>query len=353
MHKVKVGVIGAGSISDLHLLAYAHHPDVEIVAVCDLVETRAKEKAEIYNIQHVFTDYKALLSLPEIDAVSICTWNDSHAKIAIAALSYGKHVLVEKPMCKTVKEAEEIKRAVASAEKTLQVGFVRRFATNTTVLKRFIDNDDLGAIYYAKASALRVLGNPGGWFSDREKSGGGPLIDIGVHMLDICWYLMGKPKVKSVTGQTFNKLGNRKNIEFKSFYQAADYDKAHNNVEDLACALIKFEHGQTLMLDASFTLHAQDEKTDIVLYGEKGGATLEPALVISSEQHDVMTNITPNIDHLSFDFSDSFQREINHFIASVRHETDTIAPVLDGLEITKILAAIYESSAENKEITFD
>ena len=214
MNSIKIGVIGAGSISEMHFDSYKNNPDVEIYAVCDLNLERAEEKAKKYGASKVFTDYNELLALDELDAVSICTWNNSHAVISIAALRAGKHVLVEKPLCKTVEEAEEIQKAVHESNgKTLQVGFVRRFATNIQVLKKFIDAGDLGEIYYAKASCLRVLGNPGGWFADKERSGGGPLIDLGVHVIDLCWYLMGKPKVVSVSGNTYQKLGNRGNMK--------------------------------------------------------------------------------------------------------------------------------------------
>lgn len=179
MGKIKVGVIGAGSISDMHFESYKNNKDVEIYAVCDINEQRAREKADKYGAEKYYKKYQDLLIDPDIDAVSICTWNNSHAEISIAALQAGKHVLVEKPLCKTVEEALEIEEAVQeSDEKTLQVGFVRRFGTNTQVLKKFIDSGDLGEIYYAKASCIRALGNPGGWFADKERSGGGPLIDL-------------------------------------------------------------------------------------------------------------------------------------------------------------------------------
>src|SRR5699024_6503895 len=135
----------------------------------------------------------------------------------------------------------------------------RRHGDNTKVLKQFIDNGDLGEIYYAKASCLRRLGNPGGWFSDHSKSGGGPLIDLGVHFIDHIWYLMGKPRPVSVSGNTYKNLGNRSHIQNLSFYKAADYDPSLNDVEDLANALIRFENGASLYIDMSFTLHAKED----------------------------------------------------------------------------------------------
>lgn len=352
MEKMKIGVIGAGSISGVHLEAYHNNPEVEIYAICDLNEERAKAKAEKYGASKVFTDYNELLALPEIEAVSVCTWNNSHAPISIAALNAGKNVLVEKPLCKTVEEALQVEEAVKRSGKVLQVGFVRRYGSNTKVLKEFIDNGDLGEIYYAKASCLRRLGNPGGWFADKERSGGGPLIDIGVHVIDLAWYLMGRPKVQSITGNAYNKLGNRNNVKNLSFYRAADYDADKNTVEDAANALIRFENGASLMVDVSFTLHAKKDELTVKLYGTKGGAEVEPELTIVTEKYDTILNVSPQVDHPTFDFAGGFQNEINHFIDACQGRKETLSPVQDGVEMMKILCGIYESSEQGKEIRF-
>ncbi|CAM2843891.1 Gfo/Idh/MocA family oxidoreductase [Paenibacillus sediminis] len=352
MTRLKIGVIGAGSISEAHLNAYLHNEEVEIYAICDLNEQRAKDKSAKYGASHYYTDYNDLLANPEIDAVSICTWNNTHAEIAISALNAGKHVLVEKPLCKTVEEAHRIQEAVEQSGKLLQVGFVRRYAPNTQILKQFIDNGELGTIYFAKATCLRRLGNPGGWFSDQERSGGGPLIDLGVHIIDICWYLMGMPKVVSVSGNTYNRLGNRSNVNNLSFYKAADYDASKNNVEDLANALIRFENGASLLVDVSFTLHAKKDELTVKLYGDKGGAEIEPELAIISEKYDTILNVQPQVDNLSFDFAAGFQNEINHFIDSCLERKTTLSPVQHGVEMMKILCGIYESSALGREVNW-
>ncbi|WP_257348885.1 Gfo/Idh/MocA family protein [Pseudalkalibacillus decolorationis] len=353
MGKLKIGVIGAGSISDMHFQSYQKNNEVEIYAICDMNEQRAQEKTNKYGAEKYYTHYKNLLEDPQVDAVSICTWNNSHAEISIAALKAGKHVLIEKPLCKTVEEAHQIEEAVKESGKVLQVGFVRRFGTNTEVLKKFIDSDELGEIYYAKASCIRPLGNPGGWFADKERSGGGPLIDLGVHVIDLCWYLMGKPKVKSISGNTYSKLGNRSNIKNLSFYKAADYDPDYNTVEDMANAIIRFENGASLMIDVSFTLHAKKEEFAVSLYGDKGGAEIEPELLLVTEKNDTILNAQPQIDSLSFDFNKGFQSEIDHFVSCCLGERETISPVQDGVEMMKILCGIYESSETGAEVQFD
>ncbi|MEQ7051279.1 Gfo/Idh/MocA family oxidoreductase [Paenibacillaceae sp. P-4] len=355
MSKVKVAVIGTGSISEMHFNGYKNNSEAEIIAVCDLNAERAKEKAVKYEAPDaiVYTDYHELLQNPDIDAVSICTWNNSHAPIAIAALEAGKHVLVEKPLCMTVEEALAVQEAQKKSGKKLQIGYVRRYGTNTRVLKKFIDEGELGEIYYAKASCIRRLGNPGGWFSDKERSGGGPLIDIGVHVIDLCWYLMGKPKVKSVSGNAYYKLGNRNHIEHLDFYKAADYDGGKvNTVEDMANALIRFENGASLAVDCSFSLHVQKDDMYVKLFGDKGGAEVEPELKIIGEKHNTILNMTPQIDHLTFDFNNGFQGEVDHFIDCVQGRTETICPAEDGVEMMKILCGIYESSTKGTEVVY-
>ncbi|GIP24189.1 Gfo/Idh/MocA family protein [Paenibacillus sp. J22TS3] len=352
MSELKIGLIGNGSISECHLLAYQANPKVKLWAVCDLNEGRAKETAKKYDIPHVYTDYNELLANAEVQAVSICTWNNSHAEISIAALEAGKNVLCEKPLCKTVEEALKVEDAVRRTGKMLQVGYVRRHASNIAVLKKFIDAGDLGQIYYAKASMLRRLGNPGGWFADKERSGGGPLIDIGVHVIDLCWYLMGRPKVKSVSGNTYSKLGNRSNIENYEFYQAADYDASFNTVEDMANALVRFENGASLLVDVSFSLHAKENSAQVNIYGEKGGAEIEPELLIVTEQHNTIINVAPQITEPGFNFQGAFNNEINHFVDSCLGLITTNSPVEDGVEMIKILNGIYQSAAEGREIHF-
>lgn len=353
MTKLKVGVIGAGSISGSHLHGYSVHPEVELAAIADLNGERAREKAEAYGIPHVYDNYKDLLANPEIDAVSICTWNNSHAEIAVAALDAGKHVLCEKPLAKTVEQALAVQEAVERSGKQLLVGFVRRYADQAQLVKQYAESGQLGDIYYAKASAIRRLGNPGGWFADSERSGGGPLIDVGVHMIDLCWYLMGKPKPVSVSGNTYRKLGNRSHIEGLSFYKAADYDASLNDVEDMANALIRFENGASLYVDISYTLHAAQNEMSSKIYGTKGGAEIDPKLVIVTEQFNKIVNIEPQLDHLAFQFQDSFDLEVAHFVDCCFGKAEPISPVEDGVELMRMLQAIYESASLGAEVVLN
>lgn len=350
MKPIRTAVIGTGSISDFHLKSYARHPDAELVAVCDLNAERARQKADQFGAAKSYSDYKELLADPDIDAVSVCTWNNTHAEISIAALRAGKHVLVEKPLCTTVEEALRIQEAVEETGKQLMIGYVRRYDPNARLLKEFVDKGEFGDLYYAKASSIRRHGNPGGWFADRSRSGGGPLIDIGVHMIDLCWYMMGRPKAVTVSGNTYRKLGNRANIRNLSHYKAADWDPNVNTVEDLASAMIRFENGASLQVDVSFALHAQKDEASIKLYGDKGGFEIDPEIVIVTEKHDTILNVTPQTDHRGFHFEAAFQSEIDHFIECVREGRKPISPVEDGVEMMKILNAVYESAERREEI---
>ena len=348
MKKIKVGIIGAGSISESHILGYKALDNVELYAVCDINEQRAAKCAEKHGFKHVFTDYNEMLKLNDLDAVSVCTWNSVHAPATIAALKAGKHVLCEKPMAMNTAEALEMEKASKDAGKILMIGFVRRFGNDAEVLKDFINNGMMGDIYYAKATYLRRFGCPGGWFGDRKRSGGGPLIDLGVHVIDLVRFLMNNPKAVSVTGATFNKLGARNNIKQEKNYVAADAGD-NFDVEDLAVAMIRFENGAVLHVETSFSLNIKKDAGDIELFGTKSGAKLSPNLEFYSEMNNYLVDITPAHD-TALNFNGLFEREIAHFIDCVSTGKKCISPAEDGVEIMKIIDAVYESASTGREV---
>lgn len=351
MAKFKVGVIGTGSIAQLHLAAYVSNPDVELVAVSDMNVERARTAADRWGAARAYGDPNELLADPEVDGVSICTWNNSHASWAIAAIRAGKHVLVEKPISRTYAEALELQRVVEEHDRVVQVGFVRRHSPNCQVLKSFVDSGDLGEIYYAKASCIRRMGNPGGWFADKEIAGGGPLLDIGVHVIDLCWYLMGSPRATAVSGNTYARLGNRSNVTTMPRYQVSDYDPTKNSVEDMANAVVRFDNGASLLVDTSYSLHATKNSLEVSVYGDKGGAELEPELVIATEKNNTVINIEPQISSGTFELETGFANEIANFVDASLGRAESIAPAWHGVEIMKILDGIYTSADSGKEIT--
>lgn len=350
MSKIKVGVIGVGNISNEHIQAYLRNPDVELYAFCDINEEQLNKMGDKYGVSRRFTDMNDLLALPEIDAVSVCTWNAAHAPCTIAALNAGKHVLCEKPMSVSKAYAEEMKAAAERNGKLLMIGFVRRFGNDCAILQDFINNDYFGELYYAKATYLRRKGNPGGWFGNKELSGGGPLIDLGVHVIDLVRYLMGKPKAISVYGATFQKLGDRRNIKEKVDY--ASTGKSDNdicNVEDLATGMIRFDNGAVLHIEASFSLNIKAPEGKIELFGTKAGAKLDPELELYAEENGYMTNVTLTAP-TALSFDNLFKNEIDHFVSCVKGEAECLAPAEDGVELMAILDALYESARTGHEV---
>ncbi|MBQ9921209.1 MAG: Gfo/Idh/MocA family oxidoreductase [Clostridia bacterium] len=356
MAKLKAAVIGAGNISECHIGGYLKHPDVELYAFCDINPAQLEKMGKKYNITRLYTDKETMLrELPEIDIVSVCTWNAAHAECAIAALNAGKHVICEKPMAMNTAEALAMKEAADKNGKLLMIGFVRRHGSDAKTIKGFIDDGFFGDIYHAKARYLRRNGCPGGWFGNKELSGGGPLIDLGVHVIDMVKYVVGNPKPVSVYGATFKKLGNRPDIKDRA--TITNYASVHKkdifNVEDMATALIRFDNGFVLSVEASFSLNIKKDVGEIEIFGSKAGAKLDPSaaepLEIFTETNGYMSNVTLNNKSLSA-CGDFFNWEMFNFIDAVQGKAECLAPAEDGVDLMRSLDAIYESAETGHEV---
>lgn len=351
MKKLKIAVIGVGNISQVHIQAYLQNEHVELVALCDINEKVLRTAGERYHIARLYTDEATMLQeLPEIDAVSVCTWNSAHAPCSIMALRAGKHVLCEKPMALNAEEAEQMLAVSKECGKKLMIGFVRRFGNDAEILQDFIDAGTFGEIYYAKATYLRRNGNPGGWFGDKKRSGGGPLIDLGVHVIDLTRYLMGNPKPVSVYGATFQKLGNRRGL--KEHVEYSSVIRSENDicdVEDFATAMVRYDNGAVLNVEASFCLNIKEDVGKIELFGTAGGAKLDPQLEIYTDSCGYLTNVSLNRS-TALDFNGLFEREINYFVDAILQDKDVSSIAQDGVEIMKMLDAIYESAETGREV---
>lgn len=358
MEKTRVGFIGTGNISHCHMEGYKALPEfVDVVAVCDLDEEKVKKYAAQYNVPHWYTDYNEMLEKEQLDAVSVCTWNAAHKPATIAALNAGCHVLCEKPMAMNTEEALEMEQAAKVSGKVLQIGFVRRFGRDAGILKNFIDAGRLGDIYYAKAVYLRRDGFPGGWFGDKSYSGGGPLIDLGVHVMDLTRYLTGSPKPVAAYGIVDKSLG-KKRTEAKFAKAEGAWQVANNlgidfqyTVEDFVSAYVKFDNGLTLQLEASFNLNIKQDTGTVELFGTKGGAKLTPDVEIYTDMDGCLVDIKPT-GNTGFD-GDAFKNEVKGFIACVREGADCRAPMDAGVELMKIIDAIYRSAEEHREVRID
>ncbi len=350
MSKLKAGIIGAGGISHSHLHGYRELSDrVEVVACCDIEQGKAQRYAERNGVARYYDNCRDMLANEKLDIVSVTTWNSAHAECAIAALEAGCHVICEKPMAINAAEAQAMKDAADKAGRLLTLGFVRRHGNDAAAARDLIQKDYLGEIYYAKATYLRRCGFPGGWFGDKSRSGGGPLIDLGVHVIDLTRYVMGNPKPVSVFGATFDKIGARDNIKTDGWVSETKVDKPIFNVEDLAVAMIRFDNGALLSVETSFNLNVKKGSGDIELFGSKAGLTFTP-FELHGELNDRLADIAISGDN-GFDFSRDFDREIKNFVDAVEGKAELVATAEDGVELMKILDAVYRS-AETGETVF-
>ena len=348
---LKIAIVGTGNISNEHIQAYLKNPGVELYAFCDISDKQLALMGERYGITRLYTSEEEMLAaLPQLDAVSVCTWNAAHAPCAIMALNAGKHVLCEKPMATCAREAIAMQEAAERNGKLLMIGFVRRYGNDCTLLKDFISKDYFGELYYAKATYLRRNGCPGGWFGNKALSAGGPLIDLGVHVIDLTRYLLGNPKPVSVYGATFHKLGDRRELNDKKAYLAtSNAGQDIFDVEDLATAMIRYDNGAVVSVEASFSLNIKQDEGKIQLFGTKAGAMLDPELEIFTETNGYMSNVqlcTPTA--LSFD--GLFANEIDHFVDCLQNGTPCKSPAEDGVTLMRILDAIYESAQTGHEV---
>lgn len=352
--KLKVGIIGSGGIAQgCHMPGYASVPDLcEIKWVCDVNPETAKEAAEKFNVPHITHDYRDIVNDPEVGAVSVATPNAFHVGPTVDAFKAGKHVLCEKPLAMNADESRLMCRAAKDAGKILMVGLQSRFGGPARFIKDFIDHGHMGDIYYARAQALRRRGVPGwGVFIDKEKQGGGPLIDIGVHILDLTLHLMGYPKPVAASGKTWDMLGKDPNI----VNPWGEYDRAKFTVEDFAVGFIRFENDAVVVLESSFMGNLENDPFQTQLFGTKAGAMVkgwggEDAVKIWTEKDRQLFNMTPaNVPHVQ----SSHVAEVQAFVKAVVEGQPSPVPGECGLILNAIFDAIYKSAETGNEEPID
>ena len=350
MSKVKIALIGAGNIANAHLESYCKVPDAEIVAICDINPDRLAKTADRFGIERRYTDVDSMLAdNPDLDAADVCVWNCNHAECSIKALNAGLNVLCEKPMAYSAKEAEEMKAAAERSGKLLMIGFVLRFSNEAKIAQDFIEKDYLGEIYHAKAQYVRRHGNPGGWFADKARSGGGPIIDLGVHVIDLTRYLMGNPKPVSVYAVASQRLGDRKFIKTGPGWVPEDAKEDDVcTVEDFATALIRYDNGASTFLETSYDINGEDIGKK-QLFGTKGGMDLSNGVKLYTTVNDYLADI--DVKTANFNGGqDMFVAEMAHFVDCVKNGTECLAKAEDGITVMKILDAIYESARTGHEV---
>lgn len=364
--KFRIGIIGCGGIAhQKHFPALSHFKDkVELVAFCDLDKARAEESAKNFGTPDakVYTDYHELLKDDSIDIVYVLTWNVAHAPITIAAFEAGKNVYCEKPMSNDPVAAQKMVDAWKKSGKHFTIGYQNRYRQDVQVLHKACADGELGDIYFARAHAVRRRAVPTwGCFPDKSKQGGGPLIDIGTHALDITLWCMDNYEPVSVMGSTYNKLGHLQQATEGNMF--GPWDPKEYEVEDSAFGFIKMANGATISLDASWALNVRDSReAATTLCGTKAGAEdyhgmsyPHNQLVFNRGYNGVLTEekMSPagNIDFFSGDASKPEVLDAKEWLDSIIEDRESLVKPEQALVVTKILAAIYKSAETGKEVS--
>jgi len=348
---VKVGVIGCGNIANnKHLPALKEIPEARLAAFCDIIEERAYKAAKEYGVPgaKVYANYKDMLADPSIDAIHVCTPNKSHSFISVDALNAGKHVLCEKPMAKSYAEAQKMLNAAKSTGKLLSIGYQNRYRADSVYLKKACERGDLGEIYFSKAHAIRRRKVPTwGVFLNEEEQGGGPLVDIGTHALDLTLWFMDNYQPKSVMGSVFKKLND--NGQCGNAF--GDWRPQDFTVEDSAFGFITMANGATIFLESSWALNMLEEGEAIcTLCGAKAGADMRDGLRINYDEFNKLVVKKPDLDPEGVAFTAvgvSQKPEVieqrTFYDAVLYGKPLTVLPE-QAIVVTQILDAIYTSS---------
>ncbi|WP_088825762.1 Gfo/Idh/MocA family protein [Listeria goaensis] len=340
--KKRVAIIGAGQVAEtVHADYYKTRPELILAAVCDPNLKRAEEFAEQNGFLAAYSDAKSLFLNEKVDMVSICTPNRFHFENVMLALQNGAHVMCEKPPAMTPEEALAMAEEAASRGLVLAYDFHHRFSDEARFLKQ--EKKLFGDIYIARARALRRSGVPGwGTFTNKEIQGGGPLIDIGIHMLDTAMYVLDFPEVKRVMAKSFQKIGTKKRTG--SF---GSWDPEKFTVEDALLGWIEFADGSVLELETSFALHMKEERIfDVAFFGDRAGGTLYPAEIYTDTDGELEMLREPR-----FNQKDSHPESMAAFVEKVLSGTGEVASGEQGYVIQRLVAALYES-AEKEECVY-
>ena len=356
--KITVGVIGLG-VGEAHARGFQACSDAELAAVCDANPERLRAVGDRLGVarEKQFTRVDELLARPDLDAVSVTLPNVLHAPVAIAALQAGKHVLCEKPLARTAPEAQTIVEAAKATGRTLMVCFNYRYRADARWVKALEAEGKLGRVYFAKAGWLRNRGIPGAgtWFTRKEQSGGGPLIDLGVHVLDLTLWLMGYPRPASVSGMTFAEFGPRGQKGFAGRWQTSS--ELAFDVEDLAAGFVRFENGAALCLETNWASHTKAGRDDyfVTLYGTEGGAELYVPNYADRDTVSYFTEAgeTPVEVRPALRSQNSHALAAAHFVECLRQGRAPESTGEQGVALLKVIDALYESARTGREVRLE
>lgn len=353
MAKLRVAIIGCGAIANsAHIPNYMKNEDVEIKYFCDIIPEKADKAVEKYGCGQAIYDYHEILNNDDIDAVSVCTHNDFHSIISIDFMKAGKDVLCEKPAARTLKEAKKMQEVMHKTDRILSIGVVNRFNDAVNRIKKMIENGELGEVYHVYTSfrAHRSIPGLGGDFTTYSSSGGGALIDWGVHFLDLVLYCVGDPKPVSASGEAFSKLGkDMKNYVYENMW-AKDTSNIENgtyDVEDSVTGIVRTENGPTITLHGAWAQNIGIEEMYIDFMGVKGGVRLWYGgnYTFYTTRDGALIEEKPK-----FPTRDHYSNEIDSFVNSCLTHTPNQATIDNAILTSKIMDGIYRSSNIHKEV---
>jgi predicted dehydrogenase len=335
MDKVRIGVIGLGAIAQvIHLPILSKLKEVELVALCDVDKAKARYLAERYGVRTYHSDPSEMLKSVDLDAVDVCTPTNSHRDMALLAIESGADALVEKPIARNYKEAVEIADAARNKKRKVMVGMNNRFRPDSMVLKSFVENGELGKLFYVKTGWLRKQSVTSHWFLRKEHSGGGVLLDLGIAVMDLALWLAGFPEVKRVS--------------------AANYSLLTKNIEDTCTAFLTMSDGMTVLVEASWSLQRESDYFYCELFGTEGSARVNPLRINKSAKSGGgrLMDVTPvKMEAPQNMYKRSYESELKHFVGAVRGLHPVISTADDAVKRMKIVDAIYKSAEKRKEIT--
>lgn len=351
MSKIRVGIIGCGGICKFaHVPSYLALDRVEVAALCDTIPERAESlRSRFFKKAAVYSDYNDLLADSSIDYVDICTPNYLHSIIAVAAFEAGKHVLCEKPDAISVEEAQKMSLAADKAGKKLMVIRNNRFFGPSQTAKKLIDAGEFGDIYAGRCGWVRRRGIPGkgGWFTTKAMSGGGPLIDLGVHMVDLSMWLMGNPTPVSVSGSTYCKFADSSSSDSAESRYGDKVKDGTFDVEDLALGLIRFDNGALLQIEFSWASNIKKEHRFVELRGTKAGLEWKNG---KAERFFEKNGRQVNEKIKGKKVLIAHKENISHFLDVLEGKAEPIFVPGQGVDMIKILCAMYESAQSEREV---
>lgn len=334
MDKLKLAMVGGGSIAQLaHLPNWSKIDGVELVALCDVDKGKVNLLTEKFNIARWYYVLDEMLKREKLDALHICTPSLHHFPMAYLALSKGVNVLVEKPVALNSKDAQTLNDYALKNNLTLMVGMHHRFRDDVQILRNFLAQDELGEIFYIKTGWLKKWGKgqTTSWLSEKKSSGGGVLIDLGVQLIDLAFFITNFPKLKKV--------------RLYDYHLNPDID-----VEDAALAVLETESGQTITIEISWKMYLEKDTLYTHVFGKNGAAKLNP-LRVHKEMHGNLVNVSPMHQDSQFDlFRRAYSKELKHFVRVLRGERENVSSAADALSVMKVLDALYESAKRKEEV---